>query len=86
MNVETIRQNFLTRSLQKKYVSSSENYKVSLIGLKSQAEKILPRNSIRRTLILTEPDYLPRAEAIAKVEVYVLLLYEEFKVRFQLLI
>ncbi|MGD0330306.1 MAG: hypothetical protein ABSB40_07670 [Nitrososphaeria archaeon] len=53
------------------------NDKVSLIELKSLAQKMLTMGSIFLILILSEPDFLPRREAIAKVELYVRLLYEE---------
>lgn len=53
------------------------NDKVSLIELKSLAQKMLTMGSIFLMLILSETDFLPRREAIAKVELYVRLLYEE---------
>ncbi|MGD0330230.1 MAG: hypothetical protein ABSB40_07245 [Nitrososphaeria archaeon] len=52
---------------------------VSLIELKNLAQRMLPRNSLLRILILSEEDYLPRAEARAKVEVFAKLLYEEVR-------
>jgi len=50
---------------------------VSLVELKRLAQKLLPRTSILRSLILSEPDYLPRQVAVAKIEIFVRLLYQE---------
>ena len=52
---------------------------VSLVELKILTQRMLPRNSFLRTLILSEQDYLPRVEARAKVEVFAKLLYEEVR-------
>jgi len=53
------------------------NDKVSLVELKILANRMLPRNSILRALILSELDYLPKVEARVKAEVYARLLHEE---------
>ena len=50
---------------------------VNMIPLKQLAERMLPRNSTLRMLILSEPDYLPRTEALVKIVVYARLLYRE---------
>jgi len=50
---------------------------VSLVELKKLAERSLSRTSLLRDLILVEPDYLPREIALAKVEIFVKLLYVE---------
>jgi len=50
---------------------------VSLVGLKTLAKNLLSGSSSLRTLILSEPDYLPKTEAMAKVEIFVKLLYQE---------
>jgi len=50
---------------------------VNLVELKRLAEKFLSTTSLLRNLILAEPDYLPRERALAKVEIFVKLLYAE---------
>jgi len=50
---------------------------VSLVELKALARRLLPRNSILLTLILSEPDSLPKVVALAKVELFVKLLHHE---------
>jgi len=50
---------------------------VSLVELKALARKLLPKNSILLTLILSEPDSLPKVVALAKVELFVKLLHHE---------
>jgi hypothetical protein len=50
---------------------------VSLVELKRLAEKLLPRTSALRMLILSEPDFLQRNVALAKIEIFVKLLYHE---------
>ena len=50
---------------------------VYLKELKLLAKKMLPTTSLLRSLILDEPDYLPKIEALVKAEVYARLLYEE---------
>ena len=52
---------------------------VSLVELKALARRLLPRNSILLTLILSEPDSLPRVVALAKLEVFVRLLHHELR-------
>ncbi|MGD0329794.1 MAG: hypothetical protein ABSB40_05005 [Nitrososphaeria archaeon] len=59
------------------YQSITGNDKVSLIELKSLANRMLPRDSVLRTLLSSEPDFLPRSEAMIKIEIYVRLLYKE---------
>ncbi len=65
---------------------SSNNYlpitgkdEVCLTELKGLAERMLPRGSDLRELILSEPDYLPKQEALAKIDIFVKLLYREAK-------
>ena len=50
---------------------------VSLIRLKEMATELLPGTSNLRALILSEPDFLPREQAVVKVEVFSRLLYKE---------
>ena len=50
---------------------------VSLVELKALARRLLPRNSVLLTLIMSEPDSLPRVVALAKVEVFIKLLHHE---------
>lgn len=52
---------------------------VSLVELKRLAEKLLPRASTLRMLILSEPDYLQKDVALAKIEIFVKLLYQELR-------
>ena len=49
----------------------------SLVPLKSLARQMLPSTSILREILLAQPDWLPRSEAIAKLEIFVQLLYRE---------
>jgi len=58
---------------------------VSFVELKRMAVSLLPRNSILRSLILSEPDCLPRQEGLVKITVYAKLLYQEFTSRVHLL-
>jgi len=51
----------------------------SLVELKRFAEKLLPRTSVLRMLILSEPDYLQKDVALAKIEIFVKLLYQELR-------
>jgi hypothetical protein len=51
----------------------------NMIGLKETARKHLPKNSILRKLVESEPDTLDREKALAKIEIFVQLLYEEMK-------
>ncbi len=50
---------------------------VCLLPLKRSAMDLLSRSSFLRELILSEPDYLPRAQALAKIEVFSRLLHVE---------
>ncbi len=50
---------------------------VSFTELKRLAQTMLKQGSVLRSLILSEPDYLPRTEALVKISVYVKLLYQE---------
>lgn len=49
----------------------------SLADLKSMATRLLPATSALRMLILSEPDILPRSEVMAKLEIFLRLLYQE---------
>ncbi len=49
----------------------------NLVELKSMAVKLLPPTSALRALLLSEPDILPRNVAVAKIEVFLRLLYQE---------
>jgi hypothetical protein len=51
--------------------------KVSFAELKRLAKDLLPAKSALRSLILSEPDEVPRAEALVKLTVYSRLLYSE---------
>jgi len=55
--------------------------KLSLVELKAIAKNMLTVRSLLRGLILSEPDYLPKNEAMAKVEIFVKLLYQELDSR-----
>jgi len=55
--------------------------KLSLVELKAIAKNTLPVRSVLRGLILSEPDYLSKNEAMAKVEIFVKLLYQELDSR-----
>ncbi len=50
---------------------------MSFLDLKELTRRFLSSNSVLRGLILSEPDYLPRQEALVKVQIYVKLLYQE---------
>jgi hypothetical protein len=50
---------------------------VSFTDLKYLAEKHLEASSILRSLIIAEPDYLPREVVLAKLVAYAMLLYDE---------
>ena len=52
---------------------------IALKGIKELAAKLLPSKSPARRLILTEQEFLPRIEAIHKMELIVRLLYDELK-------
>jgi len=55
--------------------------KLSLVELKAIAKNLLPARSVLRGLILSEPDCLPKREVMAKVEIFVKLLYQELDSR-----
>jgi hypothetical protein len=50
---------------------------VSLAKLKEIAKAMLPVSSILRSLIVLEPDELPKQVALAKLEIFVKILYRE---------
>ena len=50
---------------------------ICLMEIKETARKLLPKDSLLRSLILSEPDFLPRQVGLAKVEVFARLLYQE---------
>lgn len=52
---------------------------VSFVKLKEMAKELLPADSNLRMLILAESDIIDGKEAITKVEIYIKLLYKEFK-------
>ncbi len=52
---------------------------VNMDGLKKLAQKVLDRDSALRMLILSEPDELPRIAALAKIDVFIKLLYRELE-------
>jgi len=54
---------------------------LSLLELKVIAKNLLPARSVLRSLILSEPDYLPKNEAMAKVDIFIKLLYQELDSR-----
>jgi hypothetical protein len=57
--------------------SDGSSDQVSFVSLKSLAMEALDRRSMLRMLVLAEPDLLPREHALAKVQVFVRILYEE---------
>jgi len=50
---------------------------VSLVELKRLALQLLPSASTLRAIIMSQPDTLPKHEALAKMEIFVQLLYAE---------
>ena len=50
---------------------------VSLLGLKDAVRKLLPADSIARSVITAEPDTLPLVEALSKCKVFDALILEE---------
>ncbi len=52
---------------------------VGLSALKEWASKMLPMSSILRTLILSEPDKMPRSQVLSKMDAYVKLLHAELQ-------
>ncbi len=61
----------------RKSTNARETDVISLTEIKETARKLLPRDSLLRALILSEPDLLPRQIGLAKVEVFAKLLYQE---------
>ena len=60
------------------FMKASQDYEfVSLLKLKEAARRLLPADSITRSVITAEPDILPLAEAIPKFKVFDSLLLEE---------
>lgn len=58
----------------------SQSDTVSFAELKTLASRLLPKNSNLRALILSEPDELPRHEALVKLMVYSKLLRVEMRI------
>lgn len=52
---------------------------VSFVELKQLVVKLFPPTSILRKMSLCEPDRMSRTNAIAKMEIYVRLLYSELR-------
>jgi hypothetical protein len=52
---------------------------ISLVELKNLARRLLPRDSMLLSLIMAEPDNLPRIVALAKIEIFNRLLHQEAK-------
>jgi len=52
---------------------------VNMDGLKKLAQRVLHKDSALRMLILSEPDDLPRIAALAKIDVFLKLLYRELE-------
>jgi hypothetical protein len=55
--------------------------KVSILSLKRLAERTLNEGSQLRSLILSEPDELPREEYIVRAKVYARLLEQELRTK-----
>jgi len=58
-------------------LSQATTDKVSFVQLKHLAMELLPSTSVLRSLILSEPDEVSKAEGLGKLTVYVKLLYSE---------
>jgi hypothetical protein len=56
---------------------SKDNIMISLVELKRLAQTLLPKSSMLRSIILTEPDYLSRQEAAIKAGIFAKMLGEE---------
>ena len=63
--------------MQTSHSTEVNNDMISLLGLKGAARKLLPANSITRSIITSEPDTLPLAEGLLKFKVFDRLLVEE---------
>ena len=61
--------------------AGSMNEQVSCVTLKSLALEMLDRHSMLRMLVLAEQDSLPSEHAIAKVQVFARIFYEELTKR-----
>ena len=57
--------------------ASAEDQYVSLLKLKEAARRLLPADSLARSVITSELDALPLAEALSKFKVFDRLLVEE---------
>jgi hypothetical protein len=57
--------------------SDVQHGQLSLVSLKKLADDILERNSLLRVPLLAEPDLLSYDRAMAKVQVFARVLYEE---------
>ncbi len=64
-------------SLADRPIQERHENDVSFVELKALARRLLPNNSILLNLIMSEPDSLPRVVALAKVELFIKLLYHE---------
>ena len=63
-------------------MQTSEDHEfVSILKLKDAARRLLPPESITRSVIIAERDIMPSAEAIAKFKVFDSLLVEELAAR-----
>lgn len=58
-----------------KQISNGDH--VSLVGLKELAEKHLKKDSPLRSLLMSEPDFLPRQEYLVKAPMFAKLLRDE---------
>lgn len=67
----------MSQEIKQKLIQLKSN--ISLVELKQLAIKLLPGKSLLRSIILSEPDFLPRQEGLIKVGFFVKLLYEELK-------
>ena len=50
---------------------------VSLVELKRLALQLLPTNSSLRTILLSVPNFVPKQEAYALMQIFITLLYKE---------
>jgi len=64
-------------SLADRPIQERRETDISFVELKALARRLLPKNSILLNLIMSEPDSLPRVVALAKVELFIKLLYHE---------
>ncbi len=61
--------------------SEAQHGQLSLVPLKKLAQDMLKGDSLLRMLLLAEPDLLSRESAMAKVQVFARVLYEELSWR-----